>query len=207
VIGVVDDVRKTWTEENPADLYVPIAQSPPIIVELVVRDPAGRARIDEIRDAIWTVNPELPLNEIRWLDDTIAVASLPSRFLAWLLSGFALFAVALATLGLYGVIAYAVSARRREIAIRMALGADAAGVLRLFTRDAAKLIAIGSVAGIAGGLAIVRVLGSQLHGVSPLDPGTWITLTLLLALIAFGATHIPSRRAARTEPMRILQRE
>jgi ABC-type antimicrobial peptide transport system permease subunit len=171
------------------------------------RRSVGGARIDEVRDAIWTVNAELPLNDIRWLEDTIAVASLPSRFLAWLLSGFALFAVALATLGLYGVIAYAVSARRREIAIRMALGADAAGVLRLFTRGATKLIAIGSLAGIAGGLAIARVLGSQLHGVSPLDPATWITLTLLLALIAFGATHVPSRRAARTEPMRILQRE
>jgi hypothetical protein len=196
VIGVVADVRKTLVAENPPDLYVPIAQRPPILAELVVTGAAGLERLDAVRAAVWRVNPELPLNEVRRLDEDVALASLPARFLAWLLSGFALFAVVLATLALYGVVAFAVTERRREIAVRMALGADARAVVRLFLRQATVLVAAGMAAGLAGGFALSRILRSQLFGVAAGDLTTYAGVALALGAAAFAATWVPARRAA-----------
>ncbi|MGH7551434.1 MAG: FtsX-like permease family protein [Longimicrobiales bacterium] len=124
--------------------------------------------------------------------------------MAWLLSGFAVFAVVLATLGLYGVIAFAVGERRREIALRMALGADASRVIGLFLRQSALLVSFGVVLGLAGGYALSRVLASQLHGVSPGDPITYGAVAMLLGFVALVATWLPSWRAARIQPMNIL---
>jgi hypothetical protein len=201
VVGVVADVRKTLTEENPPDLYVSFAQRPSYFAELVVRDASGRARLADLRESIWRVNPELPLNELRWIADDVAYATLPARFMAWLLSGFAVFAVVLATLGLYGVIAFAIGERRREIAIRMALGADAARVVGLFLRQSALLVAFGLVLGLVGGFALSRVLASQLYGVSPGDPITYGAVAMLLGVVALLATWLPSWRAAHSQPM------
>jgi predicted permease len=205
VIGVVADVRKTLVAENPPDLYVPIAQRPPILAELVVTGAAGLERLDAVRAAVWRVNPELPLNEVRRLDEDVALASLPARFLAWLLSGFALFAVVLATLALYGVVAFAVTERRREIAVRMALGADARAVVRLFLRQATVLVAAGMAAGLAGGFALSRILRSQLFGVAAGDLTTYAGVALALGAAAFAATWVPARRAARAHPMGVLR--
>jgi predicted permease len=204
VVGVVADVRKTLAPTNPPDLYVPMAQSPPILAELVVRDRAAVPRLDALRAAVWRVDADLPLNGVRRLDDAIALASLPSRFLAWLLSAFAAFAVTLATLGLYGVVAFAVGERRREIAVRMALGARPAAVVGMFVRQAGRLIAAGTAAGLLGGLALSRALRAQLHGVSSGDVATYVILAAALAVAALLATWLPARRATRAQPMRIL---
>jgi len=205
VIGVVPEVRKTLTEENPPDLYYAWAQDAPYHAELMLRDVSGRGRLREVQDAIWRVNPELPLNTVRWIEDDVATASLPSRFLAGLLSSFAIFAVALAVLALYGVIAYAVMQRRRDIAIRMALGATRGQVIALFLRWGGGVTAAGVLAGMAGGFALSQVLRSQLHGVSATDGATYASVALLLAAAALLATWVPARRAAHQHPMNVLQ--
>jgi putative ABC transport system permease protein len=205
VIGVVAEVRKTLTEENPPDLYYAWAQEASFHAEMIVRDGTGRGRLREIREAVWRVSPELPLNTVRWIEDDVATASLPSRFLAGLLTSFAAFALALATLALYGVIAYAVMQRRRDIAIRMALGATRNQVIGLFLRWGGAVILAGVAAGTAGGLALSRVLQNQLHGVSPTDAVTYLGVVLILSAAAFLATWLPARRAAHEQPMRVLQ--
>jgi predicted permease len=204
VIGVVADVRKTLIEENPPDLYVAMAQDPGLHAELVVRDPRGRSRLNDLREAVWSTNREVPLNTVRWIEDDVAAANLPSRFLALLLTGFAGFALILATLGLYGVVAFAVVQSRRDIAIRMALGATRTSVVSLFLGRSARLVAAGIAAGSFGGWALARLVSSLLHGVQPGDALTWIAMAALLVVVALVATWLPAWRAARTEPMQVL---
>lgn len=204
VIGVVADVRKTLTAENPPDLYVAMTQQPGLRAEIVVRDPTGRGRLRALREAVWMVNREVPLNTERWLQDDVAAASLPARFLALLLTGFAAFAVMLATIGLYGVVAYAVVQGRRDIAIRMALGASRGTVVAMFVRSGARLVAAGIAAGLLGAWALSRLMRSLLHGIQPGDAMTWLAVALLLAGAALLATLVPAYRAARTEPMQLL---
>ncbi|MCI0434402.1 MAG: ADOP family duplicated permease [Gemmatimonadetes bacterium] len=204
VIGVVTEVRQGLTEAHLPDLYYPLAQVPPMAATLMVRDPTGRGRLGAIRDAVWQVIPELPLNELSWMEDDVAFASLPSRFLALLISGFALFAVILATLGLYGVISYAVSQRRRDIAIRMALGAESRSVVRMFVAQGARLAGIGVLIGVTGGLALSAGFKNQLYGVESNDPATYALVALVLAAAALGATWLPARRATREDPVQLL---
>jgi predicted permease len=204
VIGVAADARRTIAEESPPDLYVPVAQAPPIVAELVVRDPAGRERLADIRRAAWLVNPELPLSGVRWLDDDVHAATLPARFLASVLAAFAGFAVLLATLGLYGVVAFAVLQRRRDIAIRIALGATHERVVGMFVRQGLTLLLLGGVAGLAGGFFLSRLLRGLLHGTTPGDLPTYATVVTALTGAALLATWLPARRAARAEPMQVL---
>jgi predicted permease len=205
VIGIVDGVRKTLTLENPPDLYMAMAQEPSFGAELIVRDPAGRTRVQSVRDAVWRLNPEVPLNEVRWIEDDVRAASLPSRFLASLLTAFAVFAVLLASMGLYGVVAYGIERRRRDIAIRMALGADRGRVLRMLLAEGARLVGLGLLAGLAGAFALSSILRSQLYGISRTDPLTYVLVAIALILAAFAATFLPAHRATRSEPMRELQ--
>jgi ABC-type antimicrobial peptide transport system permease subunit len=132
-------------------------------------------------------------------------ASLPSRFLATVLTGFAFFAALLATFGLYGAVSYAVRRQRRDIAIRMALGAESAGVVRLFLRRVLPVLAFGLIAGSAGAAALGRVLASQLHGVGALDAGAFVVGAALLGGAALVATVVPALRAARQTPMSVLR--
>jgi predicted lysophospholipase L1 biosynthesis ABC-type transport system permease subunit len=205
VIGIVDDVRKTLTLENPPDLYMAMAQEPSLGAELIVRDPDGRMRVQSVREAVWRLNPEVPLNEVRWIEDDVQAASLPSRFLASLLTAFAVFAVLLASMGLYGVVAYGIERRRRDIAIRMALGADRGRVLRMLLAEGARLVGVGLLAGLAGAFALSSILRSQLYGISRTDPLTYVLVPIALIVAAFAATFLPAHRATRSEPMRELQ--
>jgi putative ABC transport system permease protein len=204
VVGIVDEVRKTMAGNNPSDLYYALDQVPPMNVDVLVRNVPASA-LESVREAIWRVNSELPLDGVRWLDDAVAAATLPSRFLAWLLSAFGVFAVVMAGVGIYGVVACAVNQSRRDVAIRMALGATDGRVVATFVRQSATLIGFGLVLGLAGGFAASRVLASQLHAISPGDPLTYASVALGLGLVTFLATWLPARQAARTDPMRALQ--
>ncbi|MGH7470985.1 MAG: FtsX-like permease family protein, partial [Longimicrobiales bacterium] len=168
------------------------------------RDPSGRGRLDQVRRAVWSLNPEMPLNDARWLEEVVAQASLPSRFLASILAGFAGFAVLLATIGLYGVVAYAVAQRRRDIAIRMALGATQPVVVGAFLRQGAVLVAAGIAGGLAAGFSLTRLMQGILYGIAPGDAVTYVAVSLLLAGVAMTATWIPAQRASRVDPMRVL---
>jgi predicted permease len=205
VVGVVDDVRKTLTEENPPDLYRPVAQVTPTSVELLVRVGDWRQRLDEVRAAVWSLDSEIPLDGVRELGAGVALASLPTRSLAGVLGGFAAFAAILATLGLYGVVSYAVSRSRRDIAIRMALGAEAQQVVTVFLKRIVPVLLSGLLAGMLGGAWLARLLSSQLHGVTALDTATYAGMSAVLIAAALIATVVPALRAARLAPMRVLR--
>jgi ABC-type antimicrobial peptide transport system permease subunit len=124
-----------------------------------------------------------------------------------LLTAFAGLAIVLASVGLYGVIAYLVAQRTHEIGVRMALGARSRDVLRMVLGHGLRLVVIGVVLGLAGALALTRFLTGQLYGVRPTDPLTFVAVTVLLALVALAATWLPARRAARVDPMIALRNE
>ena len=129
------------------------------------------------------------------------------RFNAGLFGGFAALAMILAAIGIYGVLAYSVNQRTREIGLRMALGAERSDVLRLILRQGMTLAVEGMALGLAGALALTRVLRSLLFGVSATDPFTFVGITLLLTAVAFLACYWPARRAARVDPMEALRYE
>jgi putative ABC transport system permease protein len=137
------------------------------------------------------------------VDKTLAVR----RFLTIVLSVFALAAVTLAGFGIYGVIAHCVKQRTHEIAIRMALGARTSNVLQSVMRQGARLVLAGIAIGLAGALALTRVLASLLYDISPMDPLTFVCVSLLLAGVALLACYLPARRAARIDPMQALRYE
>jgi ABC-type antimicrobial peptide transport system permease subunit len=208
VVGVVKDVRQFYADEDLTDLYVPLLQSPGRFASLFARGAGPPAsQLPALRQALKEIDREVALDSPRplpaFIDDQLA----SPRFLASLLSGFALFAALLALLGVYGVIAYAVRQREREIAVRMALGADPRTVLHLFLRQGAVVIAIGIGAGILGARAMARTLESQLHGVRAADPLTLIAVSFVFAAAGLVAAWWPARRAARTDPASALREE
>lgn len=205
VVGVVDDVVKTLTDPNPPDIYFSYEQMPSSSAQLLVRSSTGGEALDAVRRAVWSLDPEIPLDGETRLAEDVRRASLPARFLAGVLSGFAIFAALLATFGLYGVVAYAVRRQRRDIAIRMALGARAGGVVGLFVRRSVPVLGVGLLCGLAGAIWLSGVLRSQLHGVGRLDPVTFAAGAALLVVAALVATILPALRAARQTPMRVLR--
>ena len=159
-----------------------------------------------VRQAIASVDPELLFDDVQALPQRVE-RSLHSRRTPMLLSlGFGAVALLLASVGIYGVLAYQVSQRTREIGIRMTLGSDAASILRLIFREGAVLVLIGLAVGVAGALALRQVIVSQLYGVGPLDPLVLLSVSAVLALAAFLACLAPARRAARVSPVVALGR-
>jgi ABC-type antimicrobial peptide transport system permease subunit len=153
------------------------------------------------RQEIRTLDPKLPVYNVKTLDQYRRDALFDTRIQTVLIVGFGLLALALASLGLYGVLSFSVAQRTREIGVRMALGANRGDVLRLVIAQGFKLISIGVALGLAGALAATRVLRSLLYGVSPGDPATFVWITAMLLLVALLACWIPARRATKVDPM------
>jgi putative ABC transport system permease protein len=153
------------------------------------------------------VDADQPVSNVRTLEQDIARSVAARRQTFTLLGLFALAALGLAALGLYGVLAHAVALRRHEIGIRMALGAQRSDVLRLILRNGMQLTLLGVVIGLAGALALTRVLRNQLYQVGTSDPATFVVVALLLGLVALFACLIPARRATRVDPMQALRCE
>ena len=174
------------------------ASSFPILVR-VTGDPAAAAR--SISAAIHSVDPAAAVSRVRPLTEVIAASVARPRFYLTLLGIFAGVALVLAVAGLYGVMSYAVEQRTREIGIRSALGSTRGGLLVLVLRQGLRLTAGGVGIGLLGGLALTRLLGGLLYGVSPLDATTWVLVTLALLAVAAAAVLVPGRRAAAVDPM------
>jgi ABC-type antimicrobial peptide transport system permease subunit len=160
-----------------------------------------------VKNQIWSVDPAQPIARISTMDEVLARSVADRRFNLLLFGSFAAVALLLAGVGVYGVISYTVSQRTHEIGVRMALGAKTTDVLRLFLAQGLRLAVTGVVIGVAGALALTRLMKELLFGVGATDPLTFAGVALLLTLVALLACFIPARRAARIEPLRALRHE
>jgi putative ABC transport system permease protein len=207
IVGVVADVKSLHPQpESVPEVYQSYWQWPMQNPTLLIRatgDPATVAEVirRETRSAI----PGIPSPLVRTMDDLLSETVAQPRLQAGLLGLFAGLAVLLAAVGLYGVLAYVVSRRTREIGIRLALGAKRRTVLAMIVRQGMRLALIGAAAGIVAALTLTRLMRGLLHGVSPLDPLTFAAVPVLLAAITLFACWLPARRAAKTDPMEALR--
>jgi putative ABC transport system permease protein len=209
VVGVVSDVRYRAIETAPVpDVYLPLAQSYQSRMRLFVRsalDPSTLA--PAVAREVRALDGNLPLSELKTMDDRVADAMWRTRIGAWLLSSFAALAVLLTAIGVFGVMAQAVAQRTAEIGIRMALGAQPRDVLGLVLRRAAVVTTAGIVIGAAVALLLTRLLAALLYGVEPGDPATFVSVAVLLGVIALVAGYIPARRATRVDAIAALRAE
>ncbi len=217
VVGVVSDVRYRAIETAPIpDVYLPLAQSYYPRLRLFVRTapaPSGAEGLDPVTLApaiareVHALDANLPLSELKTMDDRVADAMWRTRISAWLLSAFAALALLLTVIGIFGVMAQVVAQRTAEIGIRMALGAQPRDVLRLVLRRVAVVTAAGIVIGAGLALLLTRLLAALLYGVEPGDPVTFVSVALLLGVIALVAGYIPARRATRVDAISALRAE
>ncbi|HZF12788.1 MAG TPA: ABC transporter permease [Thermoanaerobaculia bacterium] len=209
VVGVAGTVKqRTLGEPAAAQLYRPLPQSPGIFTSVVARtagDPETYA--GALRAAIGSVDPDQPVWKVRSLGWLVARDIAPARFTMALSGSFALLALLLAVVGVYGVMAYAVSQRTREVGIRLALGARPEQVVRGVAGRGLRVIGIAAVLGLAAAMAAARLLRSQLYGVGPNDPLTFLAVAVGLAAVASLACYLPARRAARVDPAITLRGE
>ena len=164
-----------------------------------------RALENSVRRAVWSLDPQLAVSNVQTMGHAIRQSEAPRRFNTAVLSGFALGAVLLAALGIYGVIAFSVAQRTQEIAVRMALGAHPGGVLRLVLGSGARLAALGCLLGLAGAASVTRLMQSLLFDVSPFDPVVFAAGAAAVLLLALAASFLPAHRAAGIEPMEALR--
>lgn len=209
VIGVAADVRHSGPEvPSGNEFYLSLWQMGPGSFDLMVRTALPvRTLTAELRDGLRAIDPTLPLTKVRPMSQLVDRTLSSRRLVAWLVGGFAVIALGLAAIGLYGLISYTVNSRAREIGIRMALGADAAQVLRGVLGQTLQLAVVGLAIGVTATLAAARLMQSLLHGVSATDPGTYVVMTLAALGCAFFAGYLPARRAARVDPMITLRAE
>jgi len=209
IVGVVGDVKHSaLDEEAKAEIYFPMAQSTRRTMTLAVRASGDPTQIvAAIRGQIRAEDKEMPIFNLQIMERLVDKSVAPRRFNLLLLGVFALVGLALAGVGLYGVMSYTVTQRTREIGVRMALGAQTGAVLRLVTREGMKLAFIGALLGLGGALALTRLLKTLLFGVSATDPLTFIVIAALLIIVALLACWIPARRATKVDPMVALRHE
>ncbi len=209
VVGVAGDIRQSGLDEDAAThVYVPYLQSPSRRTAVLLRtsvDPSSLAAA--VQKQVNAIDPDQPIYNVRTMEEMIAGSMSGRRLNLVLLAVFALTALILAAVGIYGVISYSVTQRIHEIGIRMALGARSADVLKLIVRQGMTPVVIGMAAGIAGALALTRVMSTLLVGVSANDPLTFAAIAVLLAGVAFVACFVPARRATKVDPMVALHYE
>jgi predicted permease len=209
IVGVVADARNSGLDQQPLpEIYEPDVQGPSFVMSFVVHSKADpRALAGGLRQAILSVDKNQSLSELLTMDDLLAASIAPQRFRMLLVGLFALLALALAAVGVYGVMAYSVAQRRHEIGVRIALGAQRQHVLKLLLGDGAFLAFMGVAIGVAGALWLTRFFSRLLFGITPSDPLTFVCVSLGLVAVALLATYIPAHRATRTDPMRALRYE
>ena len=209
VVGLVGNVRHNGLGEAPDfETYTPYKQSPWAYMVLAVRtnsDP--RSMAEAVKSAVASLDPDLPVHDIRTMEQVAADALAPRRITLYLIGAFALLALVLSAVGIYGVMSYAVTQRTHEIGVRMALGAQPRDILQMVVRHGMQLAAIGVAFGIVGAFILTRYLKTLLFEIKSTDALTFAAVAALLAAIAFLATYLPARRATRVDPMIALRYE
>ncbi len=217
IVGVVKNVKQgSWAEEVQNEIYLPFVQSP------FLSDPAGHysamtlvvrtsinpwGLLDAARKAVWSVNRNVPISSVTTLDRVISNAVWQPRFNLILIALFAVLALTLAAVGIYGVMAYTVTQRTQEIGIRVALGARRSDVLKLMLGHGRRLALLGTGLGMAGAFGLTRLMSSLLYQVKPSDPVTFVCVAALLMAVTLLACWLPARRAAKLDPIVALRYE
>jgi predicted permease len=206
IVGVVADVKEDLTPDEPPDVYVPYAQNPRTYLGIVVRtDRAEPSIFLPVKRAVASVDPALALSNVGSMTSLIAAEGGQRRGLSVLLGAFAAFALGLSALAFYASLSYTVIQRRSELAVRMAVGADARSILQLVVTEGLATAAVGVAAGVVASLALGRVLANQLYGVGTGDATTLVSISLLLTFVASVACLVPGVRATRTDPALVLR--
>ncbi|HEX7138152.1 MAG TPA: ADOP family duplicated permease, partial [Vicinamibacterales bacterium] len=209
IVGVVGDVKYGGLDlAAPPEVYLPYAQQPVDSLTIAIRtrgDPASI--VPTARAELASLDRDLPIADIKPMEALIGRSIAERRFTMLLLAAFAAVALTLAAIGVYGVLAYVVSQRTREIGLRMAIGATASDVVQLFVREGVLLAFVGLLAGLVAAAAASRVLASMLFDVGSADPLTFVAATGVLVVAAFVASYLPARRAAHVDPMEALRAE
>jgi predicted permease len=218
VVGVVEDVYADGVHRPvPATVYVRAGVVPPVRpggsgavrrgVTFAIRSERAstQAFLREITAAIHAVHPSLPLAKVRTLNDAYRLSTAHTSLALVLLGIAAAMALALAIIGVYGVLAYAVAQRRREVSIRLALGAEPRAVKSLFVRRGLALTCIGGTIGLASAAGLSRWISSLLFGITPLDPVTYVASAAIIVAAAMAASYVPARQAASVDPMDTLR--
>jgi len=203
IVGVVKDARQWGLDKPPSpEIYFSTFQQPGPLTTLVIGANADPASFGgAVRRAVREVSPDVPVTAMRTMTEVIADSLAQARFNTILMSVFAGVALLLAVVGIYGVMSYAISQSTREIGIRLALGAQGRDVLRFVVRQWRALIGAGMTVGISAAFALTRLMATLLYGVSATDPLIFLSVALLLALVALLACWVPARRAPKVDPM------
>jgi putative ABC transport system permease protein len=210
IVGVVGDTRDAGLGSDPLPtVYIPLAVMPtwPAFSYVVRTSGSPTGVAGSARDVIRRIDPSLPVRDLRAVDAVLADAVAPARWSTTLLGTFALVALLMAALGVFGVLSFLVSQRTRELGIRIALGAAPAAVRRMVVGQGLALVGAGLAIGLAGSAALSRLMTSLLFGVSPTDPITYGGVVLVLLGIAVVASYLPARRATRIDPIIALRAE
>jgi predicted permease len=209
IVGVTANVKDTGLDQDQEwSVYFPALQAPDVNLTGMMRSMSFVARtiggdasvVRAVRDVVRTIDPDMPIVGPRLMTDVIGASMADRRFNTYLLGAFALLALVLAAIGIYGLIAFAVVQRTREMGVRLALGAHPADLVRLVLGDGARLAGVGIVLGLLGALSLTRVMRTLLFHVSPFDPASFAGAAVLLLAVAIAASILPAWRAARTDP-------
>lgn len=209
VVGVVADIHDLSLAKAPGPMmYVPFAQAPLWGGEVVVRSGLNPAAVAAaIRSQTRAIDRNLPVTQVESLPFALHASLAWPRFRTLLVGGFGGMALLLAAIGIYGVVSFSISRRAREIGVRIAMGASPGNIRRLVLRESAWLAALGLAVGIPAALALTHLFSALLFGIPPDDPLTFASVALLLVLVTLAAAFLPARRAARTDPVRVLRGE
>jgi putative ABC transport system permease protein len=209
IVGVVGDVKfGSLDGETRAAVFLPHTQLAIGLMTFVVRtdqDPASLA--NSVAAAVHAVDPQLPVADVRTMEEVVDLTLARPRTVSVLLTTFALIALVLAGVGVYGVMAYSVSQRTREMGVRIALGATPQSIFRLVLTEALRVVAIGIVAGLVAAAGLTRLLDTMLYETEPRDPWTFAATAVVLVIVATLASYIPARRGTRVAPVEALRSE